>query len=116
MNVSVKQVLLTGAEARGEKVAIRTRTLVAQAAIGDTEQYVPFEHGALRETARTESVPEEGKIVYGNNSVRYAAAQYYACPNKTYPGTCNEWFSASLAANLPKWLRIVEREEGVKAG
>ena len=37
--------------------------------------------------AETESVPEDGLLVWGNASVPYARAQYYGLPNKRWPGT-----------------------------
>lgn len=89
-----------------------TIALVGNARI-DTEPYVPKVTGNLIDTAKTESVPEAGKLVYGNAGVPYARAQYYGLPNKTTtynPNACMQWFEASKAANLTRWVEIAKGE------
>lgn len=81
-----------------------------EAARLDTERFVPFQTGALRRTASTESKPSKGLLVYGSSAVPYAKAQYYGLPGKTTPGTTMHWFVRSKAVNGPKWQRITAQE------
>lgn len=106
MSVRVKSFDVSPAVAKGKDAAMAVRSMVTIAAREDTKPYVPYLMGDLRGTAETESVPEEGLLVYGNASVPYARAQYYGLPNKTWPGTVMQWFEASKAANMPAWERV----------
>ena len=98
------------AKAKGMERAVTTG--VTLAAREDCKPYVPYLDGHLRGTAETESVPEDGLLVWGNASVPYARAQHYGLPNKRWPGTCMQWFDPAKAANISKWIRIA----GTKAG
>lgn len=108
MSVRIKSFDVAAAIAKGEEAATGIRTMVTMAAREDTKPYVPYVTGDLRGTAETESVPEEGLLVWGNASVPYAAAQYYLHPNKTWPGTVMQWFEESKAANMPAWERTAQ--------
>ena len=85
---------------------------VTLAAREDCKPYVPYLDGHLRATAETESDPERGRLVWGNASVPYAAAQYYGLPDKRWPGTCMQWFDPAKAANVSKWIRVAKAEAG----
>lgn len=118
IDVKLKSADLSGAIKKAGGMERTVRTQVTLAAREDTKPYVPYVTGDLRATAETESAPEEGLLVYGNASVPYAAAQYYGCPNKTWPGTQMQWFAPSKAANLTRWIRIAQTaaEEGAANG
>ena len=79
------------------------------AAIRDTNQYVPYREGRLRQSANSESVPEQGRIIYGSAAVPYARPQYYGYPNKTWPGTTEKWFDVSSQRNKTKWEREAQQ-------
>lgn len=106
----IRSIDLSGAAAKGKVVEQRVKTAVTLAAREDTKPYVPYVTGDLRGTAETESIPEQGLLIYGNASVPYARAQYYGLKHKTWPGTCMQWFEAAKAANKLQW-QAVAREE-----
>lgn len=112
----LKSADLSRAIAKAGAMARGVRTVVTLAAREDTKPYVPYVSGDLRGTAETESVPEEGLLVWGNSRVPYARAQYYGLPNKTWPGTVMQWWEPSRAANLGKWTRIADEEAHRVAG
>jgi hypothetical protein len=107
VNIRVRSIDLSGAIAKAGKAERRVKTMVTLAAREDTKQYVPYQDGALRQSAETASVPEQGQLIY---STVYARAQYYGLPGKRTPGTTMQWFEASKAANLEKWIKIAEKE------
>ncbi len=108
MTVRIKSFDIAPAIAKGQEAVTAVRGMVTLAVREDTKPYVPYVSGDLRGTAETESVPEEGKLVYGNASVPYARAQYYGLPNKTWPGTVMQWFEESKAVNMPAWERVAQ--------
>lgn len=116
VNVSLKSADLSKAVAKAGKFEKGVRSVVTIAAREDTKPYVPFLDGPLQGSAETESKPEEGLLIYGNASVPYARAQYYGLPNKTWPGTCMQWFDPSKAANMRKWERMAQEEADRIAG
>lgn len=77
----------------------------------DTDPYVPFDTGNLRnEGIRASTTP--GEIVWPGP---YAARQYYEYPNKSrdvHPLATSFWFEAAKAVNLGKWLAAVKRIGG----
>lgn len=113
---SVKSIDLKKALAKGGLMEQRVTTMVTLAAREDTKPYVPYDQGPLRDSAETESKPEEGLLIYGNANVPYARAQYYGYPNKRWPGTVGHWFEPSRAANLSKWIAIADKEAKDIAG
>lgn len=112
VNVQVKNIDLSRALAKAQRTGHEVTTQVTIAAREDTKPYVPYVTGALRATAETESRPEEGLLVWGNSSVPYARAQYYGLPNKTWPGTCMQWFESARAANMMSWVAIAKKAVG----
>lgn len=117
MNVTLKSMDLKGAIGKSGTLKTKVISMVTIAAREDTKPYVPYKLGHLRASAETESIPEQGKLIYGNADVNYARAQYYGCPNKTFPGTTKQWFDYSKAANLSKWIRIADaaKKEALRA-
>lgn len=109
-DVRLRSADLSKALAKGDAMGRGVTAMVTLAAREDTKPYVPYLTGDLRGTAETESVPEEGLLVYGSASVPYARAQYYGLPGKTWPGTVMQWFDHSKAANISKWIRVAEKE------
>jgi hypothetical protein len=107
ISASVKRIDLSGALAKGPKVATRVRRMVTLAVREDTKPYVPYVTGALRQSAETASNPDKGLLVY---DTPYARAQYYGLPHKTWPGTGMQWFELSLAVNRAKWEAIAQIE------
>lgn len=116
IDVRLKSIDLSKAIEKAGKMERQVRAMVTIAAREDTKPYVPYLNGDLRDSANTESQPEDGLLVYGSSSVPYAAAQYYGLPNKTWPGTAMQWFEHSKAANLKKWIQIAQREAEKIAG
>ncbi|MDR3053321.1 MAG: minor capsid protein [Coriobacteriales bacterium] len=110
ITAKVGRIDMAPAIAKGADVARRATTMVTLAAREDTKPYVPYVTGALRSSAEIESAPEAGQLVYGSANVPYARAQYYGLPGKTCPGTVMQWFEASRAANLGKWMQIAKAE------
>ena len=90
----------------------RVRTLVTLKAREDCKPYVPIISGALRETAETESIPEKGKLIWGNASVPYARAQYYGLPKKSDPNACCQWFESAKASHEKEWINIAKTAVG----
>ena len=82
---------------------------VANAVKRDSNPYVPFDSGTLRNSARVEmSGATTATLTYGGNGVRYARPQYYRTNYKhTTPGTRAKWFDAADAKCSAKWQREV---------
>lgn len=110
IDVRLRSIDLAKALAKAGKMERQVRAMVTIAAREDTKPYVPYKQGPLRDSANTESQPEDGLLVYGSSSVPYAAAQYYGLPGKRTPGTTMQWFEHSKSANLSKWIRIAQEE------
>ena len=88
-------------------------TAITQAAERDSRPYVPWLTGDLAGTAERQSIYEQGKLIYGDADVVYAAAQYYANDaswNRNTPGTTSRWFDHAEAQHLNQWI-----EEGKAA-
>lgn len=99
--------------ARIQDAAVSAYTMAARR---DSEPYVPYMTGALRESAHSESEPELGRLVYGNARVPYAKAQYYEYPHKRFPGTVTEWFEAAKETHGLSWIREAELAAKEAAG
>lgn len=110
--VRLRSAELSRAVAKAERTGRAVAARVTMAAREDCKPYVPYVTGALRGTAETESVPERGLLVWGNASVPYARAQYYGCPNKTWPGTCMQWFEPAKAACMARWAEAARQAAG----
>lgn len=110
----IKAVDVQRALNKAEPINKAVVTAVTQAALRDSEPYVPRLEGRLRQTAETESIYDEGKLIYGNASVPYAAVHYYAPGNWNYttPGTGPRWFDKALKEKLAQW--ITEGAEAAK--
>ena len=104
MSVRITRMDFSQAISKGETARKKIRAVVTERARQDCEPFIPYQEGHLRGSGETESDPENGRIVWGNSDVPYARAQYYACPRKTFPGTCNQWFEAAKAANM-SWTK-----------
>lgn len=113
-NISLKSVEISRAFALSSKARQSALTAVAQAIKTDTNQYVPFATGALRNSARVQSSDTVATLTYGGNGVRYASLQYYATHYKhTTPGTSAKWFEVAKAKRLASWGRVAS--QAVKA-
>lgn len=112
IGMRVKSAELSRAISKGGVVETAAKIAVTLSVREDTKQYVPYVTGDLRGTAETESVPEQGLLVYGNASVPYARPQYYGLPSKTWPGTYMQWFAPSKAANLTRWIKVAGSAAG----
>lgn len=110
MSVTIKELNLLDVISKASECRTNMKTAVVLTAREDCKPYVPYEDGALRTSAETESVPEEGQLVWGNARVPYAAAQYYGLPNKTTPKTCNQWFEDAFAAHKTSWINVAKAE------
>lgn len=108
----VKSVDVSPAQAKvkkAEKAMIKAMTLAARR---DSNRYVPFASGALRNTAESQSKPDDGQLIYGGGGVKYARVQYYGKFRHTTPGTCGKWFDAAKKSNAKKWVK--EGKEAVR--
>ncbi len=103
MRLSVKGADVSGATRKAVPIEKAAVGAYAMAAIRDAESLVPYLTGALRGTAHSESMPEEGKVIYGSAAVPYARAQYYSCPHKNWPGTTTEWFPKAKERHGDAW-------------
>ena len=112
----VKSIDLDKAIQKGGRMESRVRSMVTMAALLDTTPYVPYLNGDLRLTAETESIFEDGLLIWGNVNVPYARAQYYRYPNKRWPGTQGQWFEPARAAKLSSWIDIAQEEAEKVAG
>jgi len=110
VGLKVTTIDLAKAFAKAGPMQQAVKTSVTLAAREDTKRFVPYQDGALRATAETESRPEEGLLIWGNASVPYARAQYYGLPGKRRPGTVMFWFESAKAAFLKKWVQIAQKE------
>lgn len=108
MNVSVK--VTTNTSQIHSKLSQGLPVVNAQMVIAFREMVkplVPYQKGALRQSAETSSLPERGKLIY---SEVYSAYQYYAGPNKRTPGTVNRWGDVGKSRYMPNVMRIAEIE------
>lgn len=112
MRLSVKSVDASRAKSKAAPIEKAAVGAYAMAAIRDTEPLVPYLNGPLRESAHSESMPEEGRIIYGSAAVPYARAQYYDHPHKRWPGTTTEWFPKAKQKHGDAWTR--EAQEAAK--
>lgn len=110
VSARVSRIDLSGAERKAPLMAQAAQAATVMAAMRDSNPLVPYEMGALRGSAETQSQPEQGKLVYGSRAIPYAAPQYYGRPNKTWPGTTTRWFEHAADAHLAQWI-----EEGRRA-
>jgi hypothetical protein len=110
ISVSVKQMQLADVFTKAGRAERRVKEAVTLAAREDTKPYVPYVGGDLRRSVELASIPEQGLLIYGGPGIPYARAQYYGLPNKTWPGTTMQWFEASKAANIDKWIKIADLE------
>ena len=94
---------------KANKAMIKAMTLAARR---DSNRYVPFASGALRNTAESQSKPDDGQLIYGGGGVKYARVQYYGNFRHTTPGTCGKWFDVAKKNNAKKWVK--EGEEAVR--
>lgn len=110
VSARVSRIDLSGAERKAPLMAQAAQAAVVMAAMRDSNPLVPYETGALRGSAETQSQPEQGKLVYGSRAIPYAAPQYYRCPNKAWPQTTTRWFEHAADSHLAQWV-----EEGRRA-
>lgn len=104
VSMKVSKIDLSGAERKAQLMEHAVQAAVVMAAMRDSNPLVPYETGALRGSAETQSQPEQGKLVYGSAAVPYARPQYYGCPNKTWPQTTTRWFEHAADAHLARWI------------
>lgn len=114
VDLKVNRVDTTMLKASAVQAQQRALALTTDAARMDTRPYVPFLSGALAQTADTQSIPEQGKLIYGDgNRVPYARRQYYDLPGKnkaTHSKATKQWFEVSKAANMRRWRDLMARE------
>jgi hypothetical protein len=110
ISAKVRSIDLSGVIAKAPLAERRIKVQLTQVIREDTKPYVPYQDGALRQSAETNSIPDKGMLIYGGGSVPYARVQYYGLPNKTWPGTVGQWYEYAKAANLPRWLQIAQKE------
>lgn len=108
----VKSVDVSRALAKSSKARKAMVEAVTLAARRDSNRYVPFASGALRNTAESQSKPDDGQLIYGGGGVKYARVQYYGKFKHTTPGTCGKWFDAAKKSNAKKWVK--EGKEAVR--
>lgn len=116
MRLSVKSADVSGARHKAVPIKEAAVGAYALAAIRDTEPLVPYLNGPLRGTAHSESMPEEGKIIYGSPAVPYAHAQYYDYPHKRWPGTTMKWFPKAKQKHGDAWTREAQAAAKEVAG
>ena len=116
MRLSVKRADVAGAARKAAPIEHAAVGAYALAAVRDTEPLVPYLNGPLRESAHSESMPEEGRIIYGSAAVPYARAQYYGCPRKRWPGTTTEWFPKAKQKHGAAWAREAQAAAKEAAG
>ena len=104
VSMKASKIDLSGAERKAQLMEHAVQAAVVMAAMRDSNPLVPYETGALRGSAETQSQPEQGKLVYGSAAVPYARPQYYGCPNKTWPQTTTRWFEHAADAHLARWI------------
>lgn len=89
------------------KFSPKLRSTLVRQAIADTEKFVPKLNGNLRGSAKSESQPEQGLIIYGSDTVPYARYQYYGEFNHPQGGV-RQWFEASKAQYMAAWEKLAQ--------
>jgi len=78
----------------------------------DTDRFVPFRLGGLRQSVEPSVDADDDKLVY---DVPYAKRLYYSRGYRfTKPGTTDHWFEQAKAIHKDKWLRGVARIGGYR--
>ena len=75
----------------------------------DTNNFVPFDSGALIKSSSIASQPGKGVVKW---QTPYARVQYYSRPNKSganNPRATMRWFEAAKAAYLRNWIQVAKR-------
>lgn len=92
----------------------------------DTEEFLPFRQGMLRNISKAHTIYGSGEIIYGGEGVPYARYLYYGKvmvgkpPKHPIDKTLNydktahplaqaKWFEASKKENLPRWINGVKK-------
>ncbi len=113
LRLKVKEVNVNRAITKGElarKAVLKTLVLAARR---DSKPYVPMRKGRLRTTAETNSQPENGLLIYGGGSVKYARVQYdNQFSHYTTAGTGPKWFDKAKSAKSSQWTK--EAQEAIK--
>ena len=108
---------VSDAVARANEAALG---VTAENALSDTEPYVPYETGELRESGEARVAGDRAYLEYGGNASReYARIQYYNALNHETaqnavhaPKASDHWVERSQADNGDRWARIHGREMG----
>lgn len=116
VSAKVSKIDMSGAERKAPLMAQAAQATMAMAARRDGEPLVPYLTGALRQSAETQSKPEQGELIYGSSSVPYARPQYYGHPNKSWPGTTMQWFEHAADAHLVQWVEEARKAAEEVAG
>lgn len=105
--LSVKSVDVAQALDKSPKARKAAVVAVANAVRRDSNRYVPFAQGALRNSAKVEEAGNTmATVTYGGGGVRYARPQYYRTNYRhTTPGTTARWFDVAKAKYASKWQK-----------
>ena len=92
---------LTGQIREASKVA---QIAITEQALADVYSFVPYQTGALANSAMTHSDPEAGKI---EHATPYARIRYYKGTPKR-PGTTTNWYTAAAKKYGESWGLVAE--------
>ena len=81
---------------------------LSEQVIMDSNYYCKEDFGVLKESAISNSIPEQGIVQW---TMPYAEKQYYlpsACLDKN-PNACMMWFHKAKDIHLDEWITLYER-------
>ncbi len=90
----------------------RALGVLAENALADCSEYVPYDKGRLQASGKTQVKDGEAYVMWGTNAdtARYARVQYYGNFNHSTlgnslhsPRACSHWFEAARRERLSAW-------------
>lgn len=106
---------------RAPKVMEDALGVVAENALADTEEYVPYETGALVGSGQTRVGAQRAQLMWGTDgdTAEYARPQYYEPHDHSTdanaahsPRATDHWAEASARENRGRWRDMLAREVG----
>lgn len=87
---------------------------LAQQVMKDSNKYVPMQDGTLKDSVFTNSLPDQGKVVW---NTPYARRRYYEPANLSKtpnPNASLKWFEVAKTKHLKEWIKAIESVGGFK--
>lgn len=124
VTLRLKSIDVAAADTKINQRCDRALGIMAQNALSDCRDYIPYETGALRASGQTTIEGKHAYLLWGTDvdTAKYAAKQYEDTSlshatdanRANAPKATDHWFEAAKASRLGAWVQMVRQIVGGK--